>query len=225
MQAPYIPPQDAQFDAWVTNFSTLLTADPTTYGLVAGDATAVAAVVTPWSAAYAAATNPSTRTSVTIAAKDAARNAATATIRPFAVQISRNAGVSNDDKTAIGVNLPNPNRTPVPPPTTVPGLTLVNAIHFQQTIAYRDTSTPTSKGKPPGATGMELRATVQVGPATDPEAAKPMTVATKSPIVLSFTAPDVAKTATYWARWVTRSGPGGQAQTGDWSAPLSVVII
>ena len=225
MQTPYLPSKDADFDTWLTNFSTLLTAAPPTYGLVAGDAVIVAGVTTPWSAAYAAAINPGTRTSVTIADKDAARNTATATVRPYAVGISLNSGVTNADKTAIGVNLPNTGRTPIPPPTTVPALTLVGAIHFQQTIAYRDTATPTTKAKPAGATGCEIRATIQVGPAINPEVALPLTVATKSPVVNSFTAPDVAKTCTYWARWVTRSGPGGQQQSGDWSAPLSVVII
>lgn len=224
MQAPYIPGPDAQFDSWIANFSTKLTAAPATYGLVAGDATAVAAVTATWATAYAASVAPATRTPVTIAAKDSARTNAEALIRPLAQQVSRNAGVSNDDKTAIGVNLPNTARTPVPPPTTKPGLTLVTSVHFQMTLAYRDTSTPTSKGKPTGAIGTDMRMTLAIAPATDPEAAKPLTIATKSPVIVSFTSQDVGKYATFWARWQTRSGPGGQAQYGDWSAPMTVVV-
>lgn len=225
MQNPYVPSTDASFGAWLDNFSTLLTASPTTYGLVAGDAVAVAAVTATWDAAYAAAINPPTRTSVTIAAKDAARTSAEALVRPLAQQISKNAGVANEDKTAIGVALINSGRTPVPTPTTVPGLALVAAIHFQQTLQYRDTSTPTSKAKPPGAIGVDMRLTLGTAPATDPEAAKPLTVATKSPVVLNFTSLDVGKFATYWARWQTRSGTGGQVLYGDWSAPLTVVVV
>lgn len=224
MQTPYVPKPDAVFDNWAVNFSTLLTAAPTTYGLVAGDATAAAAVVTPWHTAYLAAINPATRTPVTIAAKDAARTAVEATLRPLAQQISRNAGVANDDKIAIGVNLISTGGTPIPPPTTVPGLTLSASIHFQQTLQYRDTSTPTSKKKPPGASAIDLRMTLGTAPATDPNAALPLTVATKSPIVVSFTSQDVGKYATYWGRWMTPSGPGGQVQFGDWSAPLTVVV-
>lgn len=225
MQVPYIPPQDGAFDTWLANFSTLLTAAPTTYGLVAGDAVIVAGVTLTWANAYVAAVNPTTRTAVTIAAKDAARLAATAIVRPYAIQISLNAGVANGDKTAIGVNLPNPSRTPVPPPTTQPTLSLVSSIPFQQTLAYRDTSTPTSKAKPPGVIGLDLRRTIQVGPATDPDAAVAYTIATKSPVVAAFTAGDVSKTCTWFGRWVTRSGPGGQAQNGPWSPPFSVAII
>jgi hypothetical protein len=225
MQTPYIPSKDADFDSWLVNFSALLTASPTTYGLTSGDATTVAGVTTAWTAAYTAATNPSTRTSPTIAAKDAARNAATATVRPLAIQISRNAGVSNDDKTAIGVNLINTSRTPVPPPTTQAVLSLVSAIHNQMTIAYRDSSTPTSKAKPPGAISLEIWQAIGTTPATDPSAAKPLTLATKSPVTVGTLTGDAGKFATFFGRWTTRSGPGGQAQSGPWSAPLSVAIV
>lgn len=225
MAAPYIPPSDSGFDSWLVNFSTLLTADPTTYGLTSGNATTVAGVTATWSAAYAASTNPATRTAPTVAAKDAARNAATATVRPFAVLISRNAGVTNENKTAIGVNLPNPSRTPVPPPTTTPALSLVSAIHNQMTLAYRDTSTPTSKSKPTGATHLELWQFIGTAPATDPSTAKPLTLATKSPVVIGQLTSDAGKTATFFGRWSTLSGPGGQAQSGPWSAPLSVTIV
>lgn len=225
MQAPYIPAADAPFDAWSANFSDLITAAPATYGLDAGDATAIAAVVNPWHTAYLAAINPVTRTSVTIAAKDAARTAAEPVLRQYAQQISRNPAVTNDDKTAVGVNLPNSMRTPVPPPTTQPALSLDAAQHNLQRLSYRDTSTPTSKAKPPGAIGLELRQFIGTAPGTDPEAAPSWGVVTKSPVAIGTSNADVGKLATYWGRWVTRSGPGGIAQTGPWSAPLTVAIV
>lgn len=225
MQAPYLPPRDVDFEDWFRNFSTLLTASPTTYGLVAGDATAVATRYTAWHAAYLLATNPATRTSPTIATKDSERILSESLLRTYAVQISRNPAVSNGNKTAIGVNLPNTARTPVPPPTTVPTLALVQAIHFLHTLSYKDTSTPTVKAKPAGAIGMEVVRTIATGATSDPFAAVSYGTLTKSPAQIGYTAGDVGKTATYWGRWVTRSGPGGQAQAGPFSAPLVVVII
>ena len=224
MQSPYIPGPDADFDNWAVNFSTLITAVPATYGLVAGDAIIIAAVVNPWHAAYVAATNPTTRTSVTIAAKDAARLAAEAVVRPYATTISRNPAVLNDDKVAVGVNLPNSARTPVPPPVTQPALSLVSSVHNLMTVAYRDTSTPTSKAKPPGAIGLDLRIFIGTTTPPAPDTVAPYGVVTKSPINVGFTNGDVGKTATYWGRWQTRSGPGGVAQFGPWSAPLEVVV-
>jgi len=223
-QAPYIPAPDAAFDNWSANFSTLITAAPATYGLVSGDATAIAAVVDPWHTSYLAAINPSTRTPVTVAAKDAARAAAEAVIRPYAIQISRNAAVSNDDKTAVGVNLPNTARTPVPPPTTQPVISLVSSTHNLMMIAYRDTATPTSKAKPPGAIGLDLRLWIGTGVPPTPDSVSPYGTLTKSPAAIGFSNGDIGKTAVFWGRWSTRSGPGGQAQFGPWSAPLSASI-
>lgn len=225
MQPAYIPAPDADFQAWFLNFSTLLTTAPATYGLVSGDATAVAAKYTAWSTAYVLATNPSTRTSVTIATKDAARSSAEPLLRIYAVQISRNPAVTNGNKTAIGVNLPNASRTPVPPPTTQPALSLVTAIHNLQVLAYRDTSTPTVKAKPFGAIGLDLRQTIATAPGTDPNIANPLGVMTKSPLTVGTVTGDVGKLATYWGRWTTRSGPGGAAQFGPWGAPLTVAIV
>lgn len=225
MQAPYLPSKDADFDAWTVNFSTLITASPVTYGLVTGDATAIAAAKTSWHAAYLLASNPATRTSVTVANKDAERILCTSIVRPYAVTISRDPSVDNGDKTAVGVNLPNTARTPVPPPSTVPGLALVSAIHFLHTLAYKDTSTPTTKAKPPGAIGMELQTLVAVTAGADPSTGRSWGIVTKSPFSIGWTSGDVGKIATYWGRWVTRSGPSGIAQVGPWSAPLSITIV
>lgn len=225
MQPPYIPSQDAAFDAWLANFSALITAVPANYGLTAPDDVIIAAAYTDWNAAYLLATNPATRTSPTIAAKDAERALAEQIVRPYAISISRNPAVTNLNKTAVGVNLPNTARTPIPPPLTVPGLTLIGAIHFVHTLGFRDTSTPTTKAKPFGAIGMELWRTLAVGPATDPATATQIGVLTKSPNTIGYTSPDVGKTATYWGRWVTRSGPGGNAQQGPFSAALSALVI
>jgi hypothetical protein len=224
-QAPYLPAADAAFDAWSANFSDLITLAPTTYGLITGDATAIAAVVDPWHTAYLAATNPGTRTSVTIAAKDAARTAAEPVLRSYATTISRNPSVTNEDKTAVGVNLPNTARTPVPPPTTQPVLVLVSAVHNQQVLRYYDTSTPTTKAKPQGAIGIELRQSIATTPGTDPDTAPTWGIATKSPVIIGTSSGDVGKIATYWARWTTRSGPGGVSQAGPWSAPVSIAIV
>lgn len=225
MASSYIPASDAGFDTWLTNFSTLLTASPTTYGLTAPDAVAVAAERTAYHAAYVAASDPGTRTSVTVAAKDAAKASALAVVRPYAVSISLNAGVTDGDKTDIGVTVRKLVPTPVPPPITVPVFALVAAIPGQHQLRYYDTSTPTSKAKPPGAIGLQVWRAVGTVPAVDPAQATYYDTWTKSPNVSTFTAGDVGKQATYFGRWVTRGGPGGATQVGPWSAPLTLAVM
>jgi len=224
-QAPYIPAKDADFDNWLQNFSTLLTAEPTDYGLVSGDAVIVAAQYSAWHAAYLLATNPATRTSATVAAKDGARVTATSTVRPYATQISRNMGVSDELKIGIGVNLPNNVPVPIPPVTSAPSLILVSATPQAHNLQYRDSLTPTAKAKPFGAVALELWRSVGVSAATDPSQCSLYAQWTKTPNIVSFDVGDVGKKATYFSRWTTRSGPGGTAQPGPWSAPLVVTVI
>lgn len=225
MATSYIPPKNTDFQSWLLNFSTLLTASPTTYGLVSGDATTVAAQYTAWHEAYLLVQNPSTKTSVTVAAMNAARATAEAIVRPYAVSISLNAGVTNDDKTAIGVTVKKTIPTPVPPPTTTVTLSLVSGAHLTHQLGYKDTSTPTAKAKPPGVIALQLFRAVGLTPATDPSQAVYYDVWTKSPNISTFQSADVGKVCSYFARWATRGGPGGSAQYGPWSAAFNVQIM
>lgn len=221
----YIPPKDIDFNDWIANFSTLLTAAPTDYGLVAGDATAVAAVVATWAAAWALVQNPATKTAPAVADKDAARASAEALVRPFAVSISQNGGVSDMNKSSIGVTVRKVVPTPVPPPTTTPTLSLVSGSPLTHQLAYKDTSTPTTKSKPFGAIGIQIFRAIGTVPAIDPAQADYYNQWTKSPNNSTFGSGDVGKICTYFARWVTRGGPGGAVQTGPFSAPLALTIM
>lgn len=210
----YIPAPDADYDLWATNFSTLLTASPGTYGLVAGDATAVAAVYSTWHAAYLAAINPATRTPVTVQAKDVARSASLVVIRPYAVTISNNAGVNPSDKVAIGVNPGTSTPTPIPAPNTAPVISVQLATPLVHQLAYHDESQPeTVKAKPDGVKFLELRGAVSVTPITDQAAIAFKSLQSKSPFFVEWDAADVGKQAYYAARWVNSNG-----LLGPWSA-------
>lgn len=225
MQNSYIPSSKADFALWLANFAALIAGTPAAYGLVVGDGTAISAVNTAYQTAYTAATTPETRTSATIAEENAQRASATATVRPYAVTVSRNPAVSNELKTGLGVNLPNSARTPVPAPTTQPVLSHVQSNHLTATLDYRDATTPTSKAKPFGAIALELRREIGTAPAVDPDSAATLALLTKSPTDITFAAGDMGKVVTLWSRWVTRSGPAGVSQSGPWSAALSFGII
>lgn len=224
-QPSYIPARDADFDSWLLNFSTLLTAAPSTYGLTAPDAVVVAAAYSNWHPAYLLATDPATRTQPTVAQKDAERAAAEAVVRPYAQQISRNAAVTPENKSAIGVNLPNTSPVPVPAPTTFPQIGFRSAEPLVHVLQYQDSGLGTGKKKPFGAIGCEIWRSVGVDAATDPSQCTYQGSYTKSPLRQTFHAADVGKKATYFGRWVTRAGPGGVAQAGPWSASLVISII
>jgi hypothetical protein len=224
-QQNYIPSRDADFDAWLLNFTTLLTAAPTTYGLTAPDAVVCAAAFSAWHPAYVLATDPATRTSPTVAQKDAERASAEATVRPYAIQISRNNAVTPENKVAIGVNLPPAAPVPIPPPTTFPQLSFRSGEPLAHVLQYQDSGLGTGKKKPYGAIGCQIFRVIGTVAAVDPAQAEFYDQPTKSPFRSTFTSGDVGKVCTYFARWITRSGPGGSAQFGPWSAPLALPVM
>lgn len=222
---PYIPAPDSLFALWLDNFSTLLTANPTTYGLLAGDAVAVASANSDFQAAFLLSSNPATRTSATIADKDAERAAAEAVVRPLAVRIILNPAVLNIDRVSIGVTVPSTVPTPVPAPTTSPSLILQSAGPLVHNLQFRDSTAPLVKAKPFGVVTLELSAQIGVTAGIDPEAASFISGFNKTPFQVSWPSGNRGKHATYWGRWATRSGPAGVPQRGPWSDPLDAIIL
>lgn len=228
MSAPYIPTKDDALDSWAANFATLISASPGTYGLVPADATAIATAQTNYHNAFLVGgssgtpprpNNPSTFTRVTVAAKNSAKIAGVALWRSYAAQIRLNPGVSNSDKLALGLNLPNNAPSPVPAPLTFPLLSINAAGPLTHQLRFADSSTPASRKKPAGALTMQL---VGVALTTEPPPADAMPtlmMVTKQPVAIVWGSGDGGKTATYYARWVTRTG-----LVGPWSAVLGFTI-
>jgi hypothetical protein len=203
----YIPARDTDFAAWIFNFADLLTGAPATFGLLASDALAVQNAADAWAVAYNLAITPTTRTPVTVADKDTSRTMATATVRPYAIQISLNPGVLTADKVAIGVNPRTSLPQPIAAPTTYPIVTAANAAPLEMTIRYADSGgAPTSKAKPYGAVQLQLYANASATPILDPTLLPLKGNFTKSPATIAWDTSDVGKQAYIAGRWVTRKG-------------------
>lgn len=217
---PYIPPRDADLANWADNFSDLATAAPNTYGLITADAVAIAAVVTPFLAAYSTSINPPTRTPVTVTAKDTAKINMLDLVRQYAQLISLNAGVLTSDKIAIGVNPRTSTPTPIAQPTTSPILSIVSALPLQHVLRFRDEeSSPSVKAKPYGVTQVQIFAQASVTAIVSQDLIAFKQVATKAPTLISWDPSDAGKTAYYAARWQTRSG-----LVGPWSPIVNFTI-
>jgi hypothetical protein len=227
MPAPYIPPRETDLVTWSTNFRDLTTAAPSTYGLSAGDATAIATPVTAFLAAYSVANNPATRTPTTIAAKNTAKQAMLPIVRTYASQIRINPGVADADKIALGLNLPNNSPSPIPAPNTQPILNIDKTEPQRHVMRFRDTGSPaSSRAKAPNSIGMELWVFVSDAAGVDPALASFIGDAVKVPFVSNFDADQAGLVATYWGRWKNRAGSttDNLAQTGPWSQPTSGII-
>lgn len=217
----YIPARDADFNNWLNNFSTLLSATPALYGLTAVDAASVAAVTATWNATYLLVTSPSTKTADAVSAKNTAKVNANSGVRPYAQQISLNAGVASSDKIAIGVNPRTSTPTPITPPTTNPVLTLQSCSNLSAYVRYRDSAASVSvKAKPFGVLQLQLFGTTSATIVTDPTTLPLKGTPTKSPFVLTFSSADIGKQFYCAGRWVTRNG-----QVGPWSGILSFTVV
>jgi len=208
-------------DTWSTNFSALVTANPAIYGLVTGDATAIAAVRLTWHTAYLVATTMSTRTPTSITAKDTARTVMLGTLRPYAQMISKNAGVSPANKIALGISPGGNPPTPIVAPATQAVLTLVAGVTLQHQLRFRDaTALPSVKAKPFGSTGLIIFAATSPTVISDPSVLPFVQVATKSPFTQNWPAGSSGKIAYYTSQWVTRRG-----LRGPYGAIISATVM
>lgn len=204
---PYIPSRDSLFLSWAQNFSSLLTASPTTYGQTSGTAVSVAAAVGSFQAAYALVTSPSTKTADTVQAKNTAKVNALGVLRPVAQNISLNAGVSSSDKIAIGVNPRTATPAPITPPTTYPILNIQAGASLQLYARYRDSAaSPSVKSKPYGVQSVEVNYLTSATAITDPTALTKHVNATKSPLLLQFDSGDGGKQCYLSGRYLLRNG-------------------
>jgi hypothetical protein len=106
--------------AWSADFSAAITLAPTSYGLVAGQATSYAALHTAFAAALATSTNPATRTRGTISAKNEARTSLTAEARELARVINAFPSITNQQRIDLGLHPRSGSITPIPAPTEPP---------------------------------------------------------------------------------------------------------
>ena len=224
MTTPYIPNTDAGFAAWLQNFAGLIQANPATYGLLPADADLISDQESLFADAYTLATDPSSRTAPAVAAKDAVRSAAEAVVRPYAMAINADISVSDASRSALGLTIRIVVGTPIPAPTTEPTLELRRLGPGTIRIGYADASGAVGKSKPPGSIGVEVYAGYGVAPIIDPALTTYVGTITKSPFTLPSPASERGQTATYFARFVTLSGPAGRSQVGPWSAGLTSVV-
>jgi hypothetical protein len=219
MANPYIPTRDSLLVDWAENFSNKISASPGTYGLTPGDAVAIAALVDGFSDAYALVADPATKTKPVVAAKDAAKAAMLSGVRPYAILIRNNLGVSNQAKLDLGLTVPDPTPTPIPAPTTSPMLTLIGSTPGQLTLRASDQNTPDLRAKPFGVIALHLFAAEQGDSVPTFEDSRYVGTFTRQPMALDTAAFTPGKTLHLWARWVTRTG-----KYGPWSSSISVIV-
>ncbi len=113
--APYMPTREGDFTSWLANFSSLISASPSMYGLLTSDAATIAAQNAIWAAAYGPLTSNATKTPQAVQDKNIAKVGVTAQVRTYAQAIANNPGVTAGNKLALGLNPKTSTPSPITP--------------------------------------------------------------------------------------------------------------
>jgi hypothetical protein len=153
--AGWIPGKAAEQLTAFEVFSREIAERPEAYGVSPDDAAEAIRVVAELDAAMSAASNPATRTPLTLEAKARSLKAAMSFFRPLATFIRANPKLSAADLKAIGLP-PKAQKRRIPPPTTVPLLMIRQVIAGGHEIEIADAADPGRRGKPRDVRGLEL---------------------------------------------------------------------
>lgn len=147
-----VPTLDALLAEWSTNFNTRGVADPTDFGLSAPQMAAYTPLHTTFISANNAAKADGSRSKALVVAKNDAKAALVFYARELYGIIQATPGVSNENKTLIGVHVRNA-PSPVPPPAQAPVVT-VNSVNGRLVRGnLRDATTQSSRRRPVNAKG------------------------------------------------------------------------
>jgi hypothetical protein len=213
MAADFIPAREDAFVPWAQNYSAYITANAILLGLLAADATALAALLTTFINAKDLCDDPSTKTPVAQTQKDVAKAGLIADIRSLARRIQANPNVTAAQKTALGLPIHNATPSPTPVPATVPQVSITSFSFGKIEIAIVDELTPTKKARPVGCIGAEVYSFVMpAAGATVPDDLEQWRfegLATKSAFTIDFNSADGGKDVVIVARWINRKGEAG----------------
>jgi hypothetical protein len=220
MRTDWVPSADVDLDLFCQNFSTKITATPASYGLIAGDATSFATLKTDFTTKLAAATNPSTRTKVTVASKDTSRAALNAALRSLAKRVQAYTSITSALLTDLGLTVRDTVSSPIAAPSTKPILSLAILASLAHNLRFADETTPTSRARPFGVVGLQVFYAYETGADTSSSEAMHFEgVASKINYPITYPAAAAGKTATVRARWFNRRG-----EVGPLSDPVTLTV-
>jgi hypothetical protein len=218
--ADWVKHSDGDLRDQADQFSAYITANTVALGLVAGDATALAANVTSFEDKLAVAVNDSTRTPVAIAEKDTAKDVLIANMRSLGRRLQANPNVSDAQRVALTLPVHDAEPSPVPAPITRPVVSIIGVAMTDVAVRAVDETTPTSRSRPAGAVGLQYFSWVSTAPAPeDLEQWRFEGIATKSDFVIGFNPADAGKPITIVARWFNRKG-----EVGPTSQPVATAL-
>jgi hypothetical protein len=141
---------------WANAFSPQITATPTAFGLVAGQATSYASTLSAYADALLAATAENTRTKGTVAAKNTAKLDLIAASRQLAGVVAKHPGITDEQLSDLGLIVPDRNHGTVFPPAVAPIVASTSVASRIVRGTLRDATFPSVRRRPANAKGATI---------------------------------------------------------------------
>ena len=218
MANDYIPRGDDAFNAWQANFVTYANANLANLGLVLPDLISILSAQAAWTPSLTAHVAAQANAQSARATKDGSRTVLEALIRALVRRLQSSAAVSDAERAALGITVPDLGAAAAIP-TTRPICQIDPSQRLRHTIDFADESTPTRKAKPAGVMGAEIWVKIGPTPPVDPSELTFLAVDTRTPYTTDFDGADGGKQAHYMLRWVNTRG-----ETGPWSETATATI-
>ena len=219
MGKSWLNTNDAPLLAACQNVLAVISPVPANYGASAADVTALTPLVSGYESALTTATNPPTRTKVTIAAKDVQKAGLIVEMRYLYKKFNA-ANLSPDKREELGLPIKDVHPSPVPAPTTKPVVKVKQVSGRNVTVLITDETTPTSRKKPAGAREAEIFSHVGETAPEDLRSWSYEGQATRN----SFTVPFPATAASGAKVWVAARWCNGKGSPGPVSDPTSTYV-
>ncbi|HEV2295153.1 MAG TPA: hypothetical protein VGR35_14965 [Tepidisphaeraceae bacterium] len=167
MGKSWLPLKNETLRAFCQAFLATASPAPATYGLVAGDITSLSAATLNYSDALAVTDEPSTRTRVSVAARDMAKKSLIALMRNLYKKVNA-ANLTDDKRQALGLPIVDVEPTSIPRPGMKPTVAVVSRDENRVRVRLFDPADPNSRAKPPGVSGAAVFTFVgEVAPTTE----------------------------------------------------------
>jgi hypothetical protein len=204
----FVPSKNGDLLTWALGYSSHITATPTDYGLVAGDATTLAGLVTTFQTSLAASTNGATRGKATVLATKTARKNLVAFIRRTARIVQACLTVTDEMRQDLGITIPK-ERAPIPPPAFVPSIDIKSVSGRNVTVRVHQDGA-LKRGLPDGVKSILLYSFVGETPPSDPAGWTFQGITTRGTVIVAFDASVPAGSRV----WFTASYANERGQTG-----------
>ncbi len=208
-------------------FTRELSQRPDVYGVSRADADEARRLVETLQQAIAVTDNPATRTPLTVKVKQESLDVARKYCTRLATFIRANPNVSDADRLQAGVPPAVIEKRRVPPPSTIPILTIRGIIPGGHQIELCDSSKPDRRGKPEDARGLELFVAYSsnnggagLGMDQIVQNAQPHGVLTRALATVIHPDERVGSMANYIGRWIN-----GRGEVGPWSQPVRMMLV